>query len=202
MNQEAIGEYIKQKRLERALSQEQLAEKLGVSKNTISRWERGINIPDLGLLDDLALALNTGVSEIIKGHDKINNTGNESLDLQKNTLLFSYSVLSKLSKMNELIKKIYISLEVVVVILLDLAYGYFATKIIWQTKGGLFYPHGVIFSAIYSNTFEQDASILFLNMFKVLFIVFCITVFMIMILVELRVRRNDLMTEIGNGSDD
>ncbi len=202
MNQEAIGEYIKQKRLERALSQEQLAEKLGVSKNTISRWERGINIPDLGLLDDLALALNTGVSEIIKGHDKINNTGNESLELQKNTLLFSYSVLSKLSKMNEVIKKIYISLEVVVVILLDLAYGYFATKIIWQTKGGLFYPHGVIFSAIYSNTLEQDASILFLNMFKVLFIVFCITVFMIMILVELRVRRNDLMIEIGNGSDD
>ncbi len=202
MNQEAIGEYIKQKRLERALSQEQLAEKLGVSKNTISRWERGINIPDLGLLDDLALALNTGVSEIIKGHDKINNTGNESLELQKNTLLFSYSVLSKLSKMNEVIKKIYISLEVVVVILLDLAYGYFATKIIWQTKGGLFYPHGVIFSAIYSNTLEQDASILFLNMFKVLFIVFCISVFMIMILVELRVRRNDLMIEIGNGSDD
>ena len=90
MNQEAIGTYIKQKRIEKSLSQEQLAEKLGVSKNTVSRWERGVNIPDLGLLDSLASALNTGVSEIIKGHDEIGNNPSDSLELQKKNLLFSY----------------------------------------------------------------------------------------------------------------
>ena len=202
MNQEAIGTYIKQKRIEKSLSQEQLAEKLGVSKNTVSRWERGINIPDLGLLDSLASALNTGVSEIIKGHDEIGNNPSDSLELQKKNLLFSYSVLSRLGKMNEVIKKIYISLEVVAVILLDLVYGYFATKIYWETNGGAFYPQGVIYSSIYSNVAEPDSSLLFINMYKVLFFVFCILAVLIMILVELRIRRNDLMIQIGDASDE
>ena len=40
MNQTSIGSYISKKRREKNLTQEQLAEKLGVSNKTISKWEK------------------------------------------------------------------------------------------------------------------------------------------------------------------
>lgn len=42
MNQEKIGKFISENRKKKHLTQEQLAEKLGVSKNAVSKWERGI----------------------------------------------------------------------------------------------------------------------------------------------------------------
>ena len=44
MNQAAIGSYIAHKRKEKNLTQEQLAEKLGVSNKTVSKWENGLSI--------------------------------------------------------------------------------------------------------------------------------------------------------------
>lgn len=43
MNQTAIGNYIARKRRERNLTQEQLADRLGVSNKTISKWETGVS---------------------------------------------------------------------------------------------------------------------------------------------------------------
>lgn len=42
MNQEKIGKFISEKRKDKKLTQEQLAEKLGVSINAVSKWERGL----------------------------------------------------------------------------------------------------------------------------------------------------------------
>ena len=47
MNQDKIGLFIKRKRIEKGLTQEQLANLLYVSSKTVSRWERGLNIPDI-----------------------------------------------------------------------------------------------------------------------------------------------------------
>ncbi len=44
MNQEKIGKFISQKRKENKLTQEQLAEKLSISKNAVSKWERGMSL--------------------------------------------------------------------------------------------------------------------------------------------------------------
>lgn len=44
MNQTTIGSYIAQKRRAKNLTQEQLAEKLGVSNKTISKWENGLSL--------------------------------------------------------------------------------------------------------------------------------------------------------------
>ena len=44
MNQAAIGSYIAKKRREKNLTQEQLAETLGVSNKTISKWETGVSL--------------------------------------------------------------------------------------------------------------------------------------------------------------
>ena len=51
MNQEKIGSFISKKRKEKKLTQEALAEKLNVSKNAVSKWERGICLMDMSLLN-------------------------------------------------------------------------------------------------------------------------------------------------------
>ena len=53
MNMERIGSFLKDLRKEKGITQEQLAEKLGVSSRTISRWETGSNLPDLDSLSIL-----------------------------------------------------------------------------------------------------------------------------------------------------
>jgi DNA-binding XRE family transcriptional regulator len=50
MNPKTIGLFLKQLRNEKKLTQEQLAEVLGVSGRTVSRWETGNNLPDLSIL--------------------------------------------------------------------------------------------------------------------------------------------------------
>lgn len=50
MDQTKVGAFLKDLRKEKELTQEQLAEELGVSGRTISRWETGKNMPDISLL--------------------------------------------------------------------------------------------------------------------------------------------------------
>ena len=47
MNQEKIGKFISTMRKKKDLTQEQLAEKLNVSKNAVSKWERGLFMPSI-----------------------------------------------------------------------------------------------------------------------------------------------------------
>lgn len=61
MNQSATGKFISWKRKEKNLTQEQLAEKLGVSNKTISKWETGKCMPDYGFVKTY-----TGIREAAK----------------------------------------------------------------------------------------------------------------------------------------
>ena len=54
MDQIKIGAFLKVLRKEKNLTQEQLAEQLGVSGRTVSRWETGNNMPDISLLVEIA----------------------------------------------------------------------------------------------------------------------------------------------------
>lgn len=54
MNQRKIGEFLKQLRKEKGLTQEQLAEHFYVSSRSVSRWETGSNMPDVDMLIELA----------------------------------------------------------------------------------------------------------------------------------------------------
>ena len=67
MNQQAIGKFIAQKRKEKNLTQEQLAEKLGVSNKTISKWENGKCMPDYSVVKNLCEALQITVAELMDG---------------------------------------------------------------------------------------------------------------------------------------
>lgn len=67
MNQEKIGKFISLSRKNKCLTQEQLAEKLGVSINAVSKWERGLNLPDVSLMKELCDILNITLNELFEG---------------------------------------------------------------------------------------------------------------------------------------
>ena len=69
MNQAAIGSYIARKRREENLTQEQLAERLGVSNKTVSKWENGKCMPDYGIIQKLCDVLHVTLSELMDGED-------------------------------------------------------------------------------------------------------------------------------------
>ena len=69
MNQTTIGSYIAQKRRAKNLTQEQLAEKLGVSNKTISKWENGKCMPDYSIIQRLCDALGVTLPELMDGED-------------------------------------------------------------------------------------------------------------------------------------
>lgn len=60
-----FGKFIREKRMEQGYSQQQLAELLYVSESSVSKWERGVNYPDITLLGDLCQALDITEHELI-----------------------------------------------------------------------------------------------------------------------------------------
>lgn len=70
MNPKKIGAFLKILRKEKGLTQEQLAEILHVSGRTISRWETGINMPDLSILIQIAEFYDVEIKEILDGERK------------------------------------------------------------------------------------------------------------------------------------
>lgn len=67
MNQKQIGRYIAEKRRIKNLTQAQLAEQLGISDKTVSKWECGRSMPDYALIQSLCESLDISVSELIEG---------------------------------------------------------------------------------------------------------------------------------------
>ena len=90
MNQIAIGNFIEKKRKEQNLTQAQLAEKLGVSNKTVSKWENGKCMPDYGVIQPLCTELGVTVSELMDGEEQAPDSiraydGEQILDLLKRT---------------------------------------------------------------------------------------------------------------------
>lgn len=70
MNQQKTGAFLQRLRKEKGLTQEQLAERFYVSSRTVSRWETGSNMPDVGTLIELADFYDVDIREIIDGERK------------------------------------------------------------------------------------------------------------------------------------
>ena len=72
MDQEKIGKFIFELRKEKNMTQEQLAEKIGVTSKSISRWENGKTMPDLSLFSPLCEILGISVNDLMSG-EIVNN---------------------------------------------------------------------------------------------------------------------------------
>ena len=70
MNQSVIGNFITQKRKEKNLTQAQLAQILGISNKTISKWETGRCMPDYSIIKKLCEELGITLSELMDGEEE------------------------------------------------------------------------------------------------------------------------------------
>ena len=100
MDQIKVGAFLKDLRKEKEITQEQLAEELGVSGRTISRWETGKNMPDISLLVEIAEFFDVSIPEIIKGERK-----SESMEEEVKEVAETMSDYAKAEK-EELVKSI------------------------------------------------------------------------------------------------
>ena len=76
MDQLKIGKFIAECRKQKNLTQMQLAEKLGITDKAISKWERGIAMPDTSIMLELCDILSISVNELLSG-EKISMENNQ-----------------------------------------------------------------------------------------------------------------------------
>lgn len=91
MDQERIGKFIAELRKENGMTQEELAEKMGVTAKSVSRWENGKTLPDISLLILLAELLNCTIQELLNGQrmsqeelKELQETINDLIEYQSN----------------------------------------------------------------------------------------------------------------------
>lgn len=104
MDQKKVGSFLRELRKEKQLTQEQFAERFGVTNRSVSRWETGSNMPDLSILVELADFYDVDIRDIIDGERKgedMNKEEKERLQLvadyaetEKNTLLMRLRIFS------------------------------------------------------------------------------------------------------------
>lgn len=70
LNSIKVGNFIMQKRKDLGMTQQQLADKLSISFQAVSKWENGTAYPNIEILYDLAIALGVTVDEILIGSEK------------------------------------------------------------------------------------------------------------------------------------
>jgi len=84
MNQIKIGRFIAERRKAAALTQMQLAEKLGITDRAVSKWERGKAMPDASLMLTLCELLGITVNDLLSG--EVVNMENYNKELENNLL--------------------------------------------------------------------------------------------------------------------
>ena len=104
MDQKKVGSFLRELRKVKQLTQEQLAERFGVTNRSVSRWETGSNMPDLSILVELADFYDVDIRDIIDGERKgedMNKEEKERLQLvadyaetEKNILLMRLRIFS------------------------------------------------------------------------------------------------------------
>ena len=103
MNQVKMGEFLKELRKEKGLTQEQLAEQFHVSRRSVSRWETGSNLPDLDILIEMADYYEVELKEILDGERKSENMNEELKETVLKVAEFSSEDKMKLTqRMNKL----------------------------------------------------------------------------------------------------
>lgn len=100
VNNQKFGAFVAQLRKAQGATQKQLAQKLMVSDKAVSKWERGLSMPDIGLLLPLSAALKVSVTELLRGERIAQPSfAPEEVDaLVKETILISSETEKKVEK--------------------------------------------------------------------------------------------------------
>ena len=119
MNQDKSGKFIAKLRKEKNMTQEQLAEKMGVSINAVSKWERGLSFPDVSLYKKLCKELDINIEELINGEK------DKSEEAKERAIISTIKETKKIKKNS---KKLLIIISAVFLIIV-LAFIYFNIKL-------------------------------------------------------------------------
>ena len=104
MDQEKIGRFIQEKRKEKKITQSDLAEKLNITDRAISKWENGICLPDVGIMNELCKILNISINDLFSG---------EIVDMKDNEKKLEENLL-EMTKLKEEKDKQLLKLEIVI----------------------------------------------------------------------------------------
>lgn len=119
MEQVKIGKFIQEMRKEQSMTQRELAEKLNISDKTVSKWETGNGLPEVGLMLPLCELLHISVNELLSG---------ERLDEKRYYNKAEENIMDLLKERAEAKKKIIIS---IIIALLAGVAGYTLIIISW-----------------------------------------------------------------------
>ena len=125
MNQQKIGKFIQEKRKEKELSQLELAEKLGVSNRTISKWENGNSMPDYSIINDLCKELDISINELLSGENLTEENYQKKLE---ENIVSTIDYNNK--KRNKIIRKFI--LFIIVLLIVYILYKTFITYIYYK----------------------------------------------------------------------
>ena len=109
MNQDKTGKFIAKCRKDKNMTQEQLAEKMGVSINAVSKWERGLSFPDVSLYKSLCKELNINIEELINGEKDNSDEAKEKAII---------STVKETNKIKKNSKKLLVILSMIFVIII------------------------------------------------------------------------------------
>lgn len=129
-----IGNFIKEQRKERGLTQKQLADKLHITDRAVSKWERGLSAPDIALLEPLAEVLGVSVTELLKGERQPESTPSEETEEAVRGFL-DYSKSAAAERLRRFRKR-YLSLTLYALLLLMIVAG------LWLWHNGVFFIIG------------------------------------------------------------
>lgn len=153
MNQERIGQFIALRRKDKKLTQSDLAEKLGITNRSVSKWETGKCLPDISLFNPLCNILDININELLAGEklskDKIENN-NEVINYME------------YSKKKERFKFLIISFIFLIVVIITFLGAYFLTNFNKTTMYKLYaesenfsYDNGLVIVSNYKNVLSS-----------------------------------------------
>ena len=88
MDQEKVGLFIKDIRKKNGLTQKQFADKLGVTYQAVSKWENGINLPEISILKQISKDFNVSIENILDGNNNKLKNNKKIIMISSISLLF------------------------------------------------------------------------------------------------------------------
>lgn len=147
MNQEKIGKFIAACRKTENMTQQELAEKLGVSDRTVGNWENGRNMPDLSLFKPLCSELNISLNDLMSGEKVKEREYQEKLEENIiNTIDYTNK---KIENRNHFIGLIFITFGILIALT---AVAIFPSESSW---GSIYSVFGAIISLIGVSKFTK-----------------------------------------------
>lgn len=141
MNQENIGKFIAELRKENNMTQQQLADKLGVTDRAVSNWENGRRLPDISLLKELSEIYDITIDEIIYGK-RIEKE--EKIEILEKNMINIYTTRKKIENLKILTEILICAGIVITITLTSMISQTLNQKIITLCVGSFVWTFGIM----------------------------------------------------------